>query len=114
MTTIESARLQNQLSPLPGASVTITTHDNNGNSTVYQGDPEVLRKWHPPLDDANMAFFTPFSTHIFPSNPSNDLELHMAAALKSAQGGPPISLVIPSGTVCRMVDFAPGYTTVSH
>ncbi|KAJ6020493.1 hypothetical protein N7540_005997 [Penicillium herquei] len=98
---------------LPAASATITTHDPLTRKAIFHtpSDESALNKWHPPLANEKMAFYTLYQTQQVPVRTHNDLDYHEDFNNKN-EAGPP--LVVQNGTVCRMVDFAPGYATVDH
>ncbi|KAJ6014131.1 hypothetical protein N7540_008722 [Penicillium herquei] len=106
--------IQHQLpSNLPTVTATITTHDPITRKAIFHTPPEgsALMQWHPQLADGQMAFYTLYQTEQVPVNTQNDLEYHDSFMGKNRMGPP---MVVENGTVCRMVDFAPGFTAVDH
>ena len=129
-----------QISALPPVTNHITTHTPDGAATFHSSD---AAKWVSLFDD-KMAFNVVYTTSQFPAqlsassaststnpaatypsddapatsaspntapgaNVGSDLQAHTALM---ASGGP--GLAIPTGTVCRIVDFAPGCPVVMH
>lgn len=113
-TTIQAPLLRHQCSKgLPVVTASITTHNPETLQAIFcqpeQGS--ALTEWHDPVDNDQMAFFTLYHTATVPTTTENDLDLHRQL-MDARTGGPP--LVVPNGVVCRMVDFAPGYSSVDH
>lgn len=109
MSESDSTRSPNkgQISPLPGVTHFITGHDAAGKAVVRDTRPG---NWTP-LDNNNMAFDVVYTTSKFPANLNDDRDINAHdALLASGKTG----LVNPGGTVCRIVDFAPGYECVMH
>ncbi|KAL2004528.1 hypothetical protein VTN00DRAFT_3413 [Thermoascus crustaceus] len=98
---------EGQLSPLPGVTHFITGHDAAGKAVVRDTRPG---NWTP-FDNDNMAFDIVYTTSQFPAdlNDDKDIAAHDALLASGKMG-----LVNPSGTVCRFVDFAPGYQCIMH
>ncbi|KAJ5729465.1 uncharacterized protein N7483_003973 [Penicillium malachiteum] len=106
--------IQDQIpNSLPRVTATITTHDPITRKAIFHTPPEgsALVKWHPQLADGQMAFYTLYQTQQIPVKIQDDLQYHDEFMRKN-QMGPP--MVVENGTVCRMVDFAPGFTAVEH
>lgn len=53
-----------------------------------------------------MAFNVVYTTSEFPASLNDDADI---SKHDSVMSGKKLGLVNPGGTVCRMVDFAPGY-----
>ncbi|OIW32832.1 hypothetical protein CONLIGDRAFT_153848 [Coniochaeta ligniaria NRRL 30616] len=99
---------------LPPTTVTITTHDEQTGKAIVYRPPEAhgaLTRWEQPIGDNSMVFFTPFHTRSVPMETDGDLDAHVR--LFDDPSRPP-PLAVPDGTICRLVDFAPGYTTKNH
>ncbi|KAF5023800.1 hypothetical protein F66182_4156 [Fusarium sp. NRRL 66182] len=95
---------------LPTVSMVMTGHDEAGLSHVLTTEPP-MTAWHDSVDNGQMAFYSLYHTVGSPANTEQDYNLH-ARLMHDSPSGPP--LVVTDGTVARMVDFAPGYTTVLH
>jgi hypothetical protein len=93
---------------LPGLTTHITGHDvSNGKSMVQESRPGTWSVY----DDKLMAFNVVYTTSQFPANLNNDADLKAHNDIVS-QGK--LGLVNSNGTVCRVVDFAPGYECLMH
>ena len=57
-----------------------------------------------------MEFSLMYTNHTFPVNMSDDKDMVFYSSCLST----PPAITIPGGTVCRTVDFAPGYTSPLH
>ncbi|EXJ86136.1 hypothetical protein A1O1_06506 [Capronia coronata CBS 617.96] len=93
---------------LPGLTTHITGHDpSTGKAIVQESRPGNWTSY----DDKLMAFNVIYTTSEFPANLNNDqdLKLHDQVAASGNLG-----LVNPHGTVCRVVDFAPGFECIMH
>lgn len=58
-----------------------------------------------------MAFSVAYTTSSFPASVNQDADIKAHNDLMSSKK---LGLVNPTGTVCRIVDFAPGYQCVMH
>ncbi|KAJ5703024.1 cupin domain-containing protein [Penicillium malachiteum] len=113
-TTAPAPTIQHHIpSNLPKITATVTTHDPVTRKAIFHTTPDnsALRQWHPPLADGQMAFYTLYQTQQVPVKTDDDLSYHDDFMEKNRMGPP---MVVENGTVCRMVDFAPGYTSVEH
>lgn len=112
---IEASVIEGQIqNGLPPTTVTITTHDDQTGKAVVYRPPEshgALTRCEEPFDDNGMVFFTAFSTRSVPMEADDDLGAHVRL-FGDPSDHPP--LAIPNGTICRVVDFAPGYVTRNH
>ncbi|OAP60709.1 hypothetical protein AYL99_05711 [Fonsecaea erecta] len=93
---------------LPGLTTHITGHDSNtGKAIVRDSRPG---NWTV-FDDKLMAFNVIYTTSEFPPdlNDDRDVKTHDDVVANGKLG-----LVSPNGTVCRVVDFAPGYECIMH
>ncbi|KAE8150808.1 hypothetical protein BDV25DRAFT_171919 [Aspergillus avenaceus] len=90
----------NQTPPPPPYTRHITTHDANGLATIHS----TVQPPFNPIDNDSMRFSVPFTTAQFPAdlNDDADIRAYEGMVAKGTMG-----LVSPSGTVCRVVDFAP-------
>ena len=95
-------------SNLPGVTHYITGHDASTGKAVLQSTRP--GSWNSVLKGAN-AFDVVYTTSEFPPslNDNKDLKTHddLMASKK-------LGLVSPNGTVCRIVDFAPGTQPFMH
>ncbi|GAB1207117.1 hypothetical protein APSETT445_005825 [Aspergillus pseudonomiae] len=85
---------------LPNFTRYITGHDANGTAIVHSATESTFREY----DSGSFRFNVPFTTSQFPAELSGDADL---AAHESLIASGKLGLVSPSGTVCRVVDFAP-------
>ena len=93
---------------LPGLTTHITGHDpSTGKAIVQESRPG---NWSI-YDDKLMAFNVIYTTSQFPANLNDDKDIKTHDQVVS-QGK--LGLVSPNGTVCRVVDFAPGYECMMH
>jgi len=93
---------------LPGVTTFLTGHDAaTGKAIVHAERPG---SWTS-LDKNEMAFNVVFTTSQFPASVNDDADIKTHDALLSSKK---LGLVNPGGTVCRMVDFSPGYTCLMH
>lgn len=85
-----------------------TTHDPSSKKAV-------ILKTRPGewslLDEGKMVFDVIYTTSEFPADLNNDNDIKTHDSL--IQNGN-LGLVNLGGTICRQVDFAPGYTTFMH
>ena len=106
-----SSRPQNegQLSTnLPGLTHHITGHDTSTGKAIVQSTRS--GSWVPVLKGAN-AFNVIYTTSDFPVSLNNDKDLQTHDELLSSKK---LGLVNKNGTVCRIVDFAPGTQPLMH
>ncbi|KAK4998148.1 hypothetical protein LTR66_002561 [Elasticomyces elasticus] len=98
---------EGQLNDLPGTTTYLTGHDpSTGKAVVHETRPA---KWTA-YDNNDMAFNVVYTTKFPPDlNDDKDITAH-DTLLSSAKLG----LVNPGGSVCRQVDFAPGYECMMH
>jgi hypothetical protein len=97
-----------QLSNLPGLTSYLVGHDEtNGKSIVLSKRPG---KWLS-YDDKLMGIDVVYTTSEFPAslNDNADITKHDDLIASGKLG-----LVSPGGTVCRIVDFAPGFDCMMH
>ncbi|KAJ1712899.1 Cupin domain protein [Aspergillus flavus AF70] len=85
---------------LPNFTRYITTHDANGTAIIHSETESTFREY----DNGSLRFNVPFTTSQFPAELSGDADI---AAHESLIASGNLGLVSPSGTVCRVVDFAP-------
>lgn len=98
---------EGQLSPLPGVTHFITGHDAAGKAVVRDTRPG---NWTI-FPDHQMAFNVAYTTSEFPASLNDDRDITTNDALLASCN---LGLVNPHGTVCRIVDFAPGYQCIMH
>lgn len=95
-------------SDLPGVITYLTGHDAaTGKAIVRDERPG---SWSS-LDNQEMAFNVIYTTSTFPPSVNDDVDVKAHDDLLSSNK---LGLVNPGGTVCRMVDFAPGYQCLMH
>ncbi|RAK95717.1 cupin domain-containing protein [Aspergillus ibericus CBS 121593] len=95
-------------SPLPPFTRHITTHDpTTGKATIHSSTPATFTTFE---NDA-FAFSVPYTTTTFPANLTNEADIH---AHEATIASGTLGLVSPGGTVCRIVDFAPGQEPLMH
>ncbi|KIX04859.1 uncharacterized protein Z518_05730 [Rhinocladiella mackenziei CBS 650.93] len=98
----------NQLAPsLPGLTTHITGHNSTGKAIVQESRPGNWTIY----DEKLMAFNVVYTTSQFPANLNGDSDLK---AHDQVMSGGKLGLVNPHGTVCRVVDFAPGFESIMH
>ncbi|PYH78056.1 cupin domain protein, partial [Aspergillus uvarum CBS 121591] len=99
-------------SPLPNYTRHITTHsiaDQNQNpvATVHSTTPGTWTA----VEGTTFAFSVAYTTSAFPATLTDDADIHAHEALLTTNT---LGLVNPGGTVCRVVDFAPGKPPLMH
>jgi quercetin dioxygenase-like cupin family protein len=96
-----------QISPLPGYTRYITSHNDAGQAIVGSEGPASWQEF----EDKTLGFSIAYTTSEFPVNlnDNKDLDTHME---RVATGN--LGLVQPGGTVCRVVDFAPSLPGIMH
>lgn len=97
-----------QVSKLRPPTHVITTNDQlTSKAVILKRRPATWTTY----DGDQMAFDVIYTTSQFPTslNELQDMAAHDAVMASGALG-----LVRPDGTVCRVVDFAPGYQTMMH
>lgn len=106
MSSSSRAPTENQLSPLHGPHVLITSHNNEGKAIVKETEPV---KWVT-YDEDKLSMAVLWTTQ-FPTDVNNeaDIKLHRDRMAQGATG-----LALAGGTVLRYVEFAPGYECVMH
>lgn len=98
----------NQISPLPQPVRYVTTHDDaTGKAIVQSAEPA---QWSA-LDNNEMGFSVPFTTSQWPISMANDTDIKQHDQLMDSGK---LGLVNPGGSVCRIVDFAPGGQPLMH
>lgn len=94
-------------SSLPGLTTHIVGHDKEGKAIVQESRPA---KWAV-YDGDQMEFNVVYTTSEFPTNLNEDKDIKAHDNLMSSGK---LGLVNANGTVCRVVDFAPGYECIMH
>ena len=93
---------------LPGLTTHITGHDPaTGKAIVQSSRPGEWQSY----DDKLMAFNVVYTTSEFPASLNKDKDLTTHDELIASKG---LGLVNANGTVCRVVDFAPGFECMMH
>jgi hypothetical protein len=97
-----------QVSNLPGVTAYITSHDDSSGKAIIRSK----RPGHwTSYDDKLMAFDVVYTTSDFPPSLKDDTDITIHDNLIASDK---LGLVNPGGTVCRIVDFAPGYECMMH
>ncbi|PWY91313.1 hypothetical protein BO94DRAFT_533444, partial [Aspergillus sclerotioniger CBS 115572] len=63
------------------------------------------------VEQGSFAFSVPYTTSTFPADLNNDTDIDTHETLLQTNT---LGLVNPNGTVCRIVDFAPGKSPLMH
>ena len=92
---------------LPGLNRYITTHNAAGKAVIQSSAPA---QWLP-LANNTAAFDVVYTTSTFPVNMKNDADILAHSQLYSKG---PVPLALPGGTVCRIIDLAPGSVPLMH
>lgn len=98
-----------QAATLPGPTVFVTGHGDNGTAVVHSRRPV---KWVA-YDEGQMQMSIGWTTAKFPADLTDDRDV-AAHDARMAQGSGATGLVLGGGTVLRYVDFAPGYACMMH
>ncbi|KAI4851431.1 hypothetical protein E4T44_02138 [Aureobasidium sp. EXF-8845] len=94
---------QSQISDLPAITTYLTGHNKNtGKAIVEQNRPANWTVY----DNKEMAFNVAYTTSQFPPNLNDNTDISAHDTITSSGK---LGLVNPHGTVCRTVDFAPGF-----
>lgn len=96
-----------QISPLPGFTRYITSHNETGQAIVHSEGPG---SWVP-FEDKTLGFSIAYTTSEFPVNLNNDADLEKHNEVLQTGN---LGLVNPGGTVCRVVDFSPNLPGIMH
>ncbi|KAH0543840.1 hypothetical protein FGG08_001879 [Glutinoglossum americanum] len=95
-------------SPLRDNTRHITTHDpTTGKAIVHSS---TSGNWSS-FDDGKLGFNVIYTTSKFPPDINGDEDIK---AHEKVMASDKLGLVNPGGTVCRTVDFAPGYECMMH
>ncbi|KAB8237493.1 hypothetical protein BDV23DRAFT_150114 [Aspergillus alliaceus] len=86
--------------PLPNFTRHITSHNPNGKAIVHSSTESTWQNY----DNDSLRFSVAYTTSQFPADLNADADI---AAHESLMATGSMGLVSPSGTVCRVVDFAP-------
>ncbi|KAG0649399.1 hypothetical protein D0Z07_4525 [Hyphodiscus hymeniophilus] len=96
------------ISKLPETTSFLTGHDPETGKAVFLA--ERPGEWHT-VDTECMAFNVVYTTTGMPPTLSNDADIKKHEAIMAAKN---LGLVNPTGTVLRIVDFAPDYESAMH
>jgi len=91
---------------LPSTKTLITGHNTDGKAIVQHERPAAWKVYEGGIMGFNQIYTNPFPADL---NGDADVRFHDA---KVASGE--LGLAVKSGTVCRMVDFAPQYVCMMH
>ena len=97
-----------QVSNLPGLTAYLTGHDRSSGKAVIQ--EKRPGKWSS-YDDNLMGFNIVYTTSEFPVGLNEDADIKKHDELLATGN---LGLVNKNGTVCRIVDFAPGFDCMMH
>jgi quercetin dioxygenase-like cupin family protein len=97
-----------QVSNLPGLTTYLTGHDQETGKAIFQSTRPA--KWSS-YDDNMMGFNEIYTTSEFPASLNSDADIKIHNDLMASKK---LGLINPGGTVCRIVDFAPGYDCMMH
>jgi hypothetical protein len=98
---------QPQISDLPAITTYLTGHDSSNKAIIEQTRPANWTVY----DNKEMAFNVAYTTSQFPANLNNNTDISHHDKITSSGK---LGLVNPNGTVCRTVDFAPGFECMMH
>ncbi|KAJ2988749.1 hypothetical protein NUW58_g3819 [Xylaria curta] len=93
-------------SNLPSTTTFITGHNAEGKAIVLDSRPATWKSFENGVMGFNQIYTNPF-----PPDLNGDADLHFHDD-KIASGN--LGLAVKNGTVCRMVDFGPGYVCMMH
>lgn len=102
-----SAHKSPQISNLRGVTAHLTGHNKDGKAIVQESRPADWSAY----EGNQMAFNVIYTTSEFPANLSEDADIKRHDEVRAAGK---LGLVNKNGTVCRIVDFAPGYECMMH
>ncbi|PYH87363.1 cupin domain protein [Aspergillus ellipticus CBS 707.79] len=94
-------------SDLPNYTRHITTHNSAGHATIHSSTPA---QWTN-VEQGTFGFSVAYTTNAFPADLNRDADIN---AYESVMASNSLGLVSPNGTVCRVVDFAPGKEPLMH
>ncbi|KAH8812266.1 hypothetical protein F5884DRAFT_784914 [Xylogone sp. PMI_703] len=95
-------------SGLPDPTIHITTHNPSTGLAEIHTSSKNDWSWLPATD---VSFNVVYTTSQFPANLNDDVDIK---AYKDQMARGDLGLVSPGGTVCRIVDFAPGNNPLMH
>jgi hypothetical protein len=93
---------------LPGLVTHVVGHDETTGKAIVKESRSAQWK---PFDKDQMEFSVVYTTSEFPADLNNDKDVSTHDQLLSTGN---LGLVNPNGTVCRVVDFSPGYKCLMH
>ncbi|KAM0244309.1 hypothetical protein ACHAP5_006325 [Fusarium lateritium] len=103
-----TAQQSEQLNALPSPNFYLTGHNESTGKAIVQ---EKRKGTWQAYDDKLMAFNVAYTTSEFPPSLNNDSDVKKHDELLSSGK---LGLVNKNGTVCRIVDFAPGFDCMMH
>ncbi|KEQ85615.1 hypothetical protein M438DRAFT_405024 [Aureobasidium pullulans EXF-150] len=98
---------QPQISDLPSITTYLTGHNDTGKAIVEATRPANWTVY----DNKEMAFNVAYTTSQFPADLNDNADIKTYDHVLSSGK---LGLVNPHGTVCRTVDFAPGFECMMH
>lgn len=103
----DRAQQPGQVSDLPGLNAYLTGHDAFGKAIIAEKRPGIWSSY----DNKLMGFDVIYTTSEFPASMNNDVDIRQHDSLMASGK---LGLVNKNGTVCRIVDFAPGFDCMMH
>lgn len=88
-------------------TIHITTHNESGKAAVHSSKKNEW-SWY---GQSNVGFNVVYTTSSFPPSLNDDADIK---AHEATMASGKLGLVQKNGTVCRIVDFAPGNTPMMH
>ncbi|OPB40718.1 hypothetical protein A0O28_0007980 [Trichoderma guizhouense] len=92
---------------LPEVRINVTGHDKSGRELFLSSVPAQWKAYH----SNTMSFAVVYTTSESPPSLNNDEDVQKHHAVMK---GNKLGLVNPGGSVCRIVDFAPGPESMMH
>jgi quercetin dioxygenase-like cupin family protein len=94
-------------SPFPDPVLHITSHNATGQAVVRSSTTEVAL----PYEGLNISHSLLYTTAEFPADLNNDKDIKLHEEMKSSGK---LNIVLPHGTVIRIVNFGPHNTALMH
>ncbi len=101
---------QDQISDLRPIITHFTGHNQDGKGIIQESRPATWSIY----DDNKMAFNVAYTTSQMPVDLVDDADIKRHNEVVNPNREPPLGLVNKNGTVCRVVDFSPGYVSLMH
>lgn len=97
-----------QVSSLPPLTSYLTGHDESSGKSIIQSTRPA--EWTP-YEENTTAFNVVYTTSEFPPSLNSNVDIEKHDNLVNSKK---LGVVNPGGTVCRIVDFGPGYECMMH